>query len=43
MSGMGYAIERLDQIKGLKIFTFDIKDVVRNPLVERIIERFQDD
>ncbi len=43
MSGMGYAIERLDSIKGLKIFTFDIKDVVRNPLVERIIERLQDD
>ncbi|MCR5741406.1 MAG: PhoH family protein [Gammaproteobacteria bacterium] len=42
-SGLNYAITRLENIRGLKIFKFDLKDVVRNPLVERIIERLNDD
>lgn len=42
-SGLKYAICNLDGIDRIKIVEFDIKDVVRNPLVEKIIERFSND
>ena len=42
-SGLKYAIDRLDGIDQIKIFKFTIKDVVRNPLVEKIIMRLSDD
>ena len=42
-SGLRYAVSKLNGIRGLKIVKFDLKDVVRNPLVERIIERLTDD
>ncbi len=42
-SGLKYAIEKLDGIPGIKIMEFKKNDVVRNPLVQRIIERFGDD
>ena len=42
-SGLKYAVSKLGGIRGLKIVKFDLKDVVRNPLVERIIERLTDD
>ena len=42
-SGLKYAVSKLGGIKGLKIVQFDLKDVVRNPLVERIIEMLSDD
>ena len=42
-SGLKFAIERLSGIPGIKIMEFTKNDVVRNPLVQRIIERFEDD
>ena len=42
-SGLKFAIERLNGIPGIKIQEFTKNDVVRNPLVQRIIERFEDD
>ena len=42
-SGLKYAINRLNNVPGIKIVEFKKNDVVRNPLVERIIERFSDD
>lgn len=42
-SGLFYAVRRLEGIDNLKIVSFGTKDVVRNPLVEKIIERLGDD
>ncbi len=42
-SGLKYAIDRLDGIEQIKIFPFTLRDVVRNPLVEKIIMRLSDD
>ena len=42
-SGLNYAVKRLNDIPGIKIIEFDKLDVVRNPLVQKIIERFEDD
>lgn len=42
-SGLKYAINRLNSIPGIKIVEFKKNEVVRNPLVERIIERLGDD
>ena len=42
-SGLKYAIDKLKGISGIKIMEFKNNDVVRNPLVQRIIERLNDD
>jgi len=42
-SGLKYAIDRLHNIPGIKIVGFNNNDVVRNPLVQRIVERLNDD
>ena len=42
-SGLSWAVSKLEGIKGLKITKFSLRDVVRNPLVERIIERLGND
>ncbi|MBP5342685.1 PhoH family protein [bacterium] len=42
-SGLKFAIDRLSNIPGIKIMEFNNNDVVRNPLVQRIIERLSDD
>lgn len=40
-SGLKLASEKLRDIKGIDFKEFDIKDVVRNPLIEKIIERYK--
>jgi len=42
-SGLLYACNKLNNIPGIKIIEFKKNDVVRNPLVQRIIERLSDD
>ena len=37
-SGLRDAIERFGDIRGIKIITFNDKDIVRHPLVKRIVE-----
>ena len=39
-SGLVIAREKLKDIKNIAIIEFDKSDIVRNPLVEKIIERF---
>ncbi|MBO4453102.1 MAG: PhoH family protein, partial [Clostridia bacterium] len=40
-SGLVDALELLDGIKGISIFRFTRKDVVRHPLVQRIIQAYE--
>ena len=40
-SGLVDALEILDDIKGIAIFRFTHKDVVRNPLVQKIIQAYE--
>ena len=39
-SGMTEAIDLLDDIKGIKMVRFQREDVMRHPLVFKIIERY---
>lgn len=39
-SGLKQAIQVLQGVEGVKLFYFDTKDVVRHPLVQRIIEAY---
>ena len=40
-SGLRDAIERLQDIEGVKVVTFNDKDIVRHPLVTRIIKAYE--
>ena len=40
-SGLRDAMERFDQIKGISIIRFDEKDIVRHPLVKRIVAAYE--
>lgn len=40
MSGLVQAMRILKDIKGIKIILFDINDIVRHPLVQRIVEAY---
>ncbi len=40
MSGLVQAMEILKDVKGIKIIVFDINDIVRHPLVQRIVEAY---
>lgn len=42
-SGLKYAINKLNNINNIKIVEFNKNDVVRNPLVQKIIERLNND
>jgi phosphate starvation-inducible PhoH-like protein len=42
-SGLKHAVTVLQRIKGIKVFTFDSGDVVRHPLVSRIIQAYEGD
>lgn len=41
-SGLLYAIERLDRIKGISIIRFDAKDILRHPLVGQIVKAYEE-
>lgn len=41
MSGLKQAVQILANIKGIKLFYFDAMDVVRHPLVSRIIQAYE--
>ncbi|MEO0797044.1 MAG: PhoH family protein [Verrucomicrobiota bacterium] len=41
MSGLKQAVQILANIKGIKLFYFDAADVVRHPLVSRIIQAYE--
>lgn len=40
-SGLSYAIEHLDKIKGISIVRFDARDILRHPLVSRIVAVYE--
>ncbi len=40
-SGLNQALTILKDMEDIKIITFDKLDVVRNPLVQRILERYE--
>ncbi len=40
MSGLVQAMRILDKVKGIKIIHFDVNDIVRHPLVQRIVEAY---
>jgi phosphate starvation-inducible PhoH-like protein len=40
--GLADALDRLKDVDGVGIFQFGIEDVVRNPLVGRILEQYKD-
>ena len=42
-SGLTEAIERLEQVKGVEIIRFDTQDVLRHPLVKKIIQAYEND
>lgn len=42
-SGLISAINKLNGIKGIKIVEFSNKDIVRNPLIQKILERYEND
>ncbi len=42
-SGLNQALKLLDHLDDIKIITFDKLDVVRHPLVQRILERYESD
>jgi phosphate starvation-inducible PhoH-like protein len=41
-SGLNQALQLLDHLDDIKIVTFDKLDVVRHPLVQRILERYEE-
>ncbi|WP_075590133.1 PhoH family protein [Labilibacter marinus] len=40
MSGLVHAMRILTNVKGMKIINFDVRDIVRHPLVQRIVEAY---
>lgn len=40
-SGLIYAIDHLDKIKGISIIKFDSKDILRHPLVTQIVKAYE--
>jgi phosphate starvation-inducible PhoH-like protein len=42
-SGLVHALKILDGIEGIKIMNMDVSDIVRNPLVKKIIQAYADD
>jgi phosphate starvation-inducible PhoH-like protein len=42
-SGLGDAVHRLREVEGLAIVHLDQSDIVRNPLVTRIVKAYEDD
>jgi phosphate starvation-inducible PhoH-like protein len=40
-SGLRDAIERLGKIRGVAVVTFNEKDIVRHPLVSRIVKAYE--
>lgn len=41
LSGLKQAVEILNKVQGVKLFYFESSDVVRHPLVQRIIEAYE--
>ncbi|MEG0656788.1 MAG: PhoH family protein, partial [Mucinivorans sp.] len=41
VSGLSYAIERLDKIKGIAIVQFSSRDILRHPLVSKIVAAYE--
>lgn len=41
LSGLKQAVEILNKVRGVKLFYFESSDVVRHPLVQRIIEAYE--
>jgi len=41
ISGLKQAVRILNQVQGIKVFYFDDTDVVRNPLVQKIIKAYE--
>ncbi len=39
-SGLFDAINRLNEVEGVSIYTFDNSDIVRNPIISRILEKY---
>lgn len=42
-SGLEQSVRILDKLKGIAIHRLTCKDIVRHPLVQRIVERYEDD
>ena len=42
-SGLKQAVKRLSGVKGISVQTLDQSDVVRHPLVSKIISRYEGD
>ena len=40
-SGLVVAVDKLKKIKGIDFIEFDNNDIVRNPIVSKIIDRFK--
>ncbi|GAF02376.1 PhoH family protein [Saccharicrinis fermentans] len=40
MSGLVQAMRILNDVEGIKIINFDVRDIVRHPLVQRIVEAY---
>ncbi|MGQ1786689.1 MULTISPECIES: PhoH family protein [unclassified Saccharicrinis] len=40
MSGLVQAMRILNKVKGIKIINFDVRDIVRHPLVKKIVEAY---
>ena len=40
MSGLVQAMKILGKVKGIKIINFDVRDIVRHPLVQKIVEAY---
>ena len=40
LSGLKHALVVLDEVKGISFTHFGVKDVVRHPLVQRIVEAY---
>ena len=40
-SGLADAVERLERVKGISVIRFGAADVVRHPLVGRIVEAYE--
>jgi phosphate starvation-inducible PhoH-like protein len=42
LSGLYDALTRLSDIKNIGIFEFDVRDVVRNPIIKEILKRYEE-
>jgi phosphate starvation-inducible PhoH-like protein len=43
VSGLTHAVELLEDIPGISTLQFESKDVVRHPIVQKIVEAYEDD